>query len=107
MTPVLHPHDLAENLTSGEDIKIFLTDALESGDAGFIAHAMGIAARAQGMSDIARETGLAREALYRSLTAEGNPTLKSVLAVLTALGLKLSAVPVDATPARKRAPAQK
>ncbi|MDO8275712.1 MAG: putative addiction module antidote protein, partial [Serpentinimonas sp.] len=59
----------------------------------FIAHALGIVARAKGMTQIANQTGLSREQLYRSFSAEGNPTLRTTLAVMKALGVELSARP--------------
>jgi len=85
--------DPAEYLTSPEAIAAFVTDAFETGDAAYIAKAMGIAARAKGMSEIAREAGLSREQLYRSFSEHGNPTLKSMLAVMKALGVDLSVRP--------------
>ena len=62
-------------------------------DAAFLAHAFGVVARARGMMQLARETGLSREALYRSLSEEGNPTLDTLLKVTRALGLKLTVAP--------------
>ena len=62
-----------------------LAAAFQSGDAGIIAHALGVAARAKGMSQIAEASGCAREQLYRSLSRRGNPTLKTVLAIMHAL----------------------
>lgn len=67
--------------------------AFETGDAGYIAHALGIVARAKGMSEIARETGLSREQLYRSFSERGNPTLKTTLAVMRAVGVDMTAKP--------------
>jgi probable addiction module antidote protein len=91
MPEKLHAYDPADALKSDAAIDEFMKDAFESGDAGYIAHALGIVARARGMSDIARETGLAREALYRSFAEDGNPTLKTVLAVMQSLGFELTA----------------
>lgn len=68
-----------------------MADALETGDAAYIASAIGVVARARGMSQIAQETGLSREQLYRSLSPHGNPTLKTTLAILKALGVELTA----------------
>lgn len=85
--------DSAEYLTSPEAIAEFVADAFETGDAAYIAKAMGIAARAKGMSEIAREAGLSREQLYRSFSEQGNPTLKSMLAVMKALGVDMTARP--------------
>ena len=77
--------------TYGEEVAAFLTDALETGDAAFIAKSLGVVARAKGMAEIAVKTGLSREQLYRSFSAEGNPTLKTTLAVMKALGVDLAA----------------
>jgi probable addiction module antidote protein len=78
-------------LVDGEEVAAFLTDALETGDAAFIAKSLGVVARAKGMAEIAVKTGLSREQLYRSFSAEGNPTLKTMLAVMKALGVDLAA----------------
>ena len=91
MARKLTNYDPAEDLTSKEAIAIFLAEALKTGDAAYIAHALGVAARAKGMSQIADETGLSREQLYRSFSLSGNPTLKTTLAVVRALGIKLTA----------------
>jgi probable addiction module antidote protein len=82
--------DPADMLKSDEAIEIFLADALETGDAGHIASALGVVARAKGMTRIARETGLAREQLYKSLSTTGNPTLETTLAVMKAIGFELT-----------------
>lgn len=90
----LLPYDPANSLTTPEAVEYFLNDALESGDARYIAHAIGIVARAKGMTRIAGDTGLAREALYRSFSEDGNPSLKSTIAVLKSLGFELAAKPL-------------
>ena len=90
--------DPAEHLDSGEAIAVFISDALETGDAAYIAHAMGVVARARGMSQLANDTGLSREQLYRSFSEHGNPTLKTVLAVLDALDIDLNAHARNARP---------
>ena len=82
--------DIATLLKGDEAIEFFLREFVEDGDIALIAHAIGVAARAKGMSKIAGETGLAREALYRSFSEDGNPSLKSTIAVLKSLGLVLS-----------------
>lgn len=84
------PYDPAAALTSDEAIEVFVNDAFETDNVGYIAHAIGTAARARGMSKVAGETGLTREALYRSFSEDGNPSLKSTIAVLKSLGLVLS-----------------
>ncbi|HZL25518.1 MAG TPA: addiction module antidote protein [Acidobacteriaceae bacterium] len=87
----LTTYDPAEDLLSDEGIAIFMADALETEDASYIAHALGVVARAKEMAQIADETGLSREQLYRSFSENGNPTLKTTLAVMKALGIQLTA----------------
>lgn len=95
MKEKLTPFDPAEGLDSEEAIAVFLEEAFKTEDAGYIAHALGVVARAKGMSQVASEAGLSREQLYRSLSEEGNPTLKTTIAVMKALGVELTAkVPV-------------
>ena len=90
MTEKLTDFDPAAMLKSDEAIEVFLADALETGDAGHIASALGVVARAKGMTKIAKETGLAREQLYKSLIATGNTTLETTLAVMKAIGFELT-----------------
>jgi probable addiction module antidote protein len=68
-----------------------MNDAFETGDANYIAKAMGVVARAKGMTKLAEETGLSREQLYKSFSEKRNPTLKTILAVMGALGMVLTA----------------
>lgn len=70
-----------------------MDEAFASEDAGYIAHALGVVARAKGLTDIARQTGLSREQLYRSFSGNGNPTLKTTLSVMKALGLRITLQP--------------
>ena len=86
----LRPFDAANYLKTEEDILYFLEAAMEGNDAKHIASALGDVARSKGMTDIARKTGLGRQALYTALSADGNPTLETLMTVLTALGLRLS-----------------
>jgi probable addiction module antidote protein len=88
--------DAAEHLDSPEAIAAYFNAALEDGDPQLIAAALGDIARAKGMSQLARDTGLSRESLYRALSPEGNPELATVLRVARALGLQLGARPIDA-----------
>lgn len=81
------------NLSPFRLIAEFMSDALETGDAAYIAKAMGVVARAKGMTELARETGLSREQLYRSFSEHGNPTLKTLLAVMNALGIEMTVRP--------------
>jgi len=90
MKEKLIPYDPAAALVDDDEIAFFMADAFESGDAAYIANALGIVARAKGMTNIAKQTGLSREQLYRSFSANGNPTLKTTLAVMKALGIGLT-----------------
>lgn len=85
-------YDTADYLKSEEDMVTYLEACMEEGgdDPAFIAVALGNIARAHGMVQLAKETGLTREGLYKALSAEGNPSLGTVLKVLKALGLKLT-----------------
>jgi len=89
------PYDSASHLQTDEDIRGYLIACFEEAgdDPSFIAHALGVVARAKGMMQLARETGLARESLYRALSDKGNPEFGTVLKVLRALGLQLMPVP--------------
>jgi len=90
MAEKLYDYDPADALKSDEAIEVFLSDAFESGDSHNIAKVLGVVARAKGMTKIARETGLAREQLYKSLSENGNPTLETTLAVLKAIGFEVT-----------------
>jgi probable addiction module antidote protein len=83
--------DVAEHLETKEDMAAYLEAALEDGDPALVAAVLGDIARAKGMADIARETGLGRESLYKALSPEGNPEFATVLKVVKALGLRLRA----------------
>jgi probable addiction module antidote protein len=74
----------------------YLEAALEEGDPALVAAALGDIARAKGMTQVARDTGLGRESLYKALSASGNPEFATVMKVIAALGLKLHAAPADA-----------
>ena len=85
------PVDL-DSIFESEDAQAeLLNDALASGHAGYIANALGIIARARGISGLAAETGMKRQQLYRALSEDGNPTLETLIRVVTALGYRLSA----------------
>jgi probable addiction module antidote protein len=83
--------DITEHLNSDEAIAAYIDAVLEEGDPALITAALGDIARARGMTQIAREIGVSRESLYRSLSAGGNPEFSTVLRVLKALGVKLKA----------------
>jgi probable addiction module antidote protein len=86
--------DVAEFLDSEERIGMFLEAAFEEGDPSLIAAALGDVARARGMTQMAKDTGVSREALYRALSKEGRPEFNTILKVMKAFGLRLSAVPI-------------
>jgi len=88
--------DAAKHLGDPEAQAIFLRDALETGDAGYIAHALGVIVRAKGMTQIARDAGLSREALYKALSPTGNPTLSTLIGVTKALNIRLEASAISA-----------
>ena len=90
MAENLTTYDPAEDLSSDQAIAVFMAEAFETEDASYIAHALGVVARAKGMTQIAKDTGLSREQLYRSFSENGNPTLKTTLAVMKALGIELT-----------------
>ena len=83
--------DAAEHLTSEDEMAAYLEAALEDGDPALVTAVLGDIARAKGMSEIARKTGLGRESLYKALSPEGNPEFATVLKVVHSLGLKLHA----------------
>jgi probable addiction module antidote protein len=83
------PWDSAKYLKTDEDIAEYLEAVFEDGDPALITHALGVVARAKGMSQIAQAAGLGRESLYKALSPDGNPEFATVLKVVRALGLKL------------------
>ncbi|HPW18507.1 MAG TPA: putative addiction module antidote protein [Candidatus Aminicenantes bacterium] len=93
-------YDVAEHLRTPKDMAAYLEACLEDarGDAAFIAKALGDLARAKGMSQVARDAGLSRESLYKALSGDRTPGFDTVLKVMKALGLKLSA---EASEARR------
>ena len=90
------PWDAVEHLETEEDMAAYLEAALEDGEPTLVAVALGDIARAKGMSQIARETGLGRESLYKALSPDGNPEFSTILKVVRALGLRLHATSADA-----------
>ncbi len=88
----LSRYDVADYLKSGQDMAAYLNACMEEAgdDAAYIAAALGDIARARGMMQLARDTGISREGLYKALSADGNPSLATVLRVVKALGLRLA-----------------
>jgi probable addiction module antidote protein len=86
--------DLAEQLKTEEDIAAYLTMVIEEGDMAELAHALGVAARTRGMSDVAKASGITREALYKALRPDASPRFDTISRVCAALGVRLVAQPV-------------
>lgn len=93
MTVETKPFDAAEYLDDEASQVELLSEALASGDIAIITAALGLVARARGMTELAKDTGITRGALYAALKEGGNPTLDTVLKVLNALGVRLAAEP--------------
>jgi probable addiction module antidote protein len=92
----IKPFDPASYLKTQQDCADYLSAVIDEQDPALLAAALGDVARARGMSQIARATGLTREGLYKSLDARGNPSLGTALKVLHALGLSISIRPATA-----------
>lgn len=83
-------YDSADYLKTPEDIAAYLEAAFEEGDAALITHALGVVARSEGMTEVAKQAGLTRASLYKALSADGHPEFATVLKVVQALGLKMT-----------------
>ena len=88
--------DMAEQLRSEEDIATYLTLVIEDGDAALLASALGDIARARGMAQVAKDSGVTREALYKALRPGAQPRFDTIARVCKALGVKLVAQPLGA-----------
>ena len=88
--------DMAEHLDSDQAIAEYLTTVMEENDPGELTHALGVIARARGMSEVARAAGLTREALYKALRPNSQPRFDTIARVCAALGVKLVAQPAAA-----------
>ncbi|MCI5211368.1 MAG: putative addiction module antidote protein [Candidatus Electrothrix sp. ATG2] len=86
--------DMARQLKSEDDIAAYVTMVIEDGDSAELAHALGIAAKARGMSEIAQSTGITREALYKALRPNATPRFDTINKVCAALGVRLVAKPI-------------
>jgi probable addiction module antidote protein len=86
--------DITEHLDSEQAIAEYITIVLEENDPAALADALGVAARARGMSEIAKQSGLTREALYKALRSDAQPRFETISRVCAALGVKLVAQPV-------------
>jgi len=90
MTVELTKWDSADQLKTKEDVAAYLEAVFEDGDSTLITHALGVVARAEGMTEVAKQTGLTRASLYKALSGDGNPEFSTVLKVVQALGLKMT-----------------
>ena len=97
------PWDSAEYLKTESDITAYLDACFEEAgdDPAFLVHALGVAARARNMSQLARDTGLTREGLYKALSSDGNPSFGTVLKVADAMGYRFALVSKRAKPSRR------
>jgi probable addiction module antidote protein len=84
------PFDVAEHLNTPEDIRIFLQEVANVGDDSDLVHALNTAARAMGMTEVAKKAGVTRASLYKSLADGGNPKFTTISKVTKALGCKLA-----------------
>ncbi|MBS1785215.1 MAG: putative addiction module antidote protein [Acidobacteria bacterium] len=93
MATKLNKWDIVDHLRNEEDMALYLEACFEEdpGDGSLIRAALGDLARARGMAQLARDTGLSREGLYKALSKEGNPEFSTVVKVIHALGLRLHA----------------
>ena len=96
---VTTPFDGAQYFTTPESVIELLNDAFESAHAPYIANALGVAARSEGMTRLAAKTGVNRQALYTALSENGNPTLETLLKVLGAMGVRLRVETTEAAAA--------
>lgn len=90
------PWDAADGLDTPESIAAYLEAIFEDGDPALITAGLGDIARSKGMTKVARDAGVTREALYKALSAEGDPRLSTLLGVVRALGLTLTVAPKSA-----------
>lgn len=86
-------YDAADYLKTDEDMAAYLDAAVEDGDPALVAAALGDIARARNMSQLARDTGMTREGLYKALSGDGNPSFATILKVANALGLRMAFKP--------------
>lgn len=96
MAPETTKWDPAEHIETAEDVAAYLEAAFEDGDPAVIATMLGAIARSKGMTKVAKDAGVTREALYKALSADGDPRLSTLLGVVKALGLTLTVEPKKA-----------
>lgn len=89
MAEIITPFDIAEHLETDDDIRNFLREAASGGNASDFIHALNTAARAKGMTEVAKQAGVTRASLYKSLADDGNPRFETITKIVEALGCKL------------------
>jgi len=89
------PFDSAEYLDSDKAVSAYLEEAFATDDPAFVAKALGTVARARGMTQIAKKSGLTRESLYKALSVEGNPKFRTIIRVMNALDVRLAVRPAS------------
>lgn len=94
--------DVADYLETEADMADYLSEALALEDQAYFQHALGAVARAKGMAAVARKSGLGRQSLYKALSESGNPEFSTVVKVLAALGIKITAAPMDSAKTKAR-----
>jgi probable addiction module antidote protein len=94
--------DVADYLETEADMAEYLSEALTLEDPAYFQHALGAVARAKGMAVIARKSGLGRQSLYKALSESGNPEFSTVIKVLAALGIKITAAPMEERSAKAK-----
>ena len=87
------PFDVAQYIDTPEAEAELLRDAFETCDAGYVAHALGIIARARGLAQIARQCGMERDELFRALSSEASPRMEALVRVAEAMGVDVSSIP--------------
>lgn len=92
------PFDIADHLEDDEDILGFLSEVASEGNASDLLHALSIASRAKGMTAIAKQAGVNRQSLYRSLSQDGSPKFETIMKVIEALGLRITFKPQAGQP---------
>ena len=93
----LSDFDMAEQLKTEEDIAAYVTMVIEEGDASELAHALGVAAKAKGMREVAQAAGLTREALYKALKPTAKPRFDTINRVCAALGVRIVGLPMHSS----------
>ncbi|MEQ1635201.1 MAG: addiction module antidote protein [Methylococcales bacterium] len=94
MNEIITPFDIAEHLETEADIQAFLLENANTGEPSDFIHALNIAARAKGMTEVAKLAGVTRSSLYKSLADNGNPKFETISKICTALGVKLHVEPL-------------